>query len=663
MKLRAKIALMITIPVAAGLIALTAIVGSIVARDVKSLSLGMSEEIVKARAAEIGRWAQVYLAIVKRNSKTAEFQSGDLNVILPYMLSRQKQLDEGQVDESYMTTAGIYHNSNGASGNISDRAYFKAIMSGAVETFVSDGLVSKATGQLLATFTTAVKSPQGAIIGLSSTSVGLDTISKIAASVQIGEAYGLIIDGTMTVIAHPNKDFVMKLNLAEPEKLGFKGLEGGIQLMKEGAPGSRLYLDDKGVSKYLVFAPVPNTKWTMAISVPEAQVNSSAMKIVTVLVISTLAILSILILLILWTVNRVVQPIVRLSGMALQMSQGHLDFNREEYARFIETSKGKDEIADTTRAMATLVESMTDIVRTIAVSSKEVEKGASAISETSQALSQGSTEQAASAEEVSATVEEISATVKHSSDNANTTAEISKRAMADAQDGADAVMQSVTAMKAIAAKIDIIEEIARQTNLLALNAAIEAARAGDAGRGFAVVAGEVRKLAERSQTAATEIVQIAGNTVKKAEEAGAKIATFLPDVKRTAELVEEISAASREQSTGIDQIVSAVTQLDQVIQSNASSSEEMATMAEELSAQSQSLRDAVGFFKLGDGGKGGSAAEKKPEAEKKPKRTGPLPAAKPRPVSAAKPPAAPAAKQTLGIVPAPSSDDSDFEEF
>jgi methyl-accepting chemotaxis protein len=175
---------------------------------------------------------------------------------------------------------------------------------------------------------------------------------------------------------------------------------------------------------------------------------------------------------------------------------------------------------------------------------------------------------------------------------------MARKAAGDANAGAEAVSKAVVAMKDIAAKINIIEEIARQTNLLALNAAIEAARAGEAGKGFAVVASEVRKLAERSQTAAGEILSLSKTSVEVAEEAGRSILQVAPDISKTADLVAEISAASREQSVGVDQIARAVTQLDTVIQQNASASEEMASMAEELSSQAEQLSEAIAYFKI-----------------------------------------------------------------
>jgi methyl-accepting chemotaxis protein len=226
----------------------------------------------------------------------------------------------------------------------------------------------------------------------------------------------------------------------------------------------------------------------------------------------------------------------------------------------------------------------------------QVTEGNQEISSTAQEMSQGATEQASSAEEVSASVEEIAATIKQNTDNSLATEKISSRAAQDADEGSKAVINSVAAMNDIASKIGIIDEIARQTNLLALNAAIEAARAGDAGRGFAVVASEVRKLAERSQKAAGEITELSKTTVATTTKAGDAIQKIVPDIKHTAELVQEIAAASREQSAGAEQIGKAIAQLDTVIQQNASAREEMASMAEELYAQSERLSEAMKFF-------------------------------------------------------------------
>jgi methyl-accepting chemotaxis protein len=195
-------------------------------------------------------------------------------------------------------------------------------------------------------------------------------------------------------------------------------------------------------------------------------------------------------------------------------------------------------------------------------------------------------------------MEQMAANIRQNADNAMQTEKIAIKSAQDAKEGGQAVSQTVSAMKEIAGKISIIEEIARQTNLLALNAAIEAARAGEHGKGFAVVAAEVRKLAERSQHAAAEISQLSGSSVDVAEKAGAMLTRMVPDIQRTAELVQEIAAASKEQDTGAEQVNKAIQQLDQVIQQNASASEEMASTAEELSSQAEQLQQTIAFFKV-----------------------------------------------------------------
>ncbi len=230
-----------------------------------------------------------------------------------------------------------------------------------------------------------------------------------------------------------------------------------------------------------------------------------------------------------------------------------------------------------------------------------VSSGSEEMSSAIQQLSSGANEQAASAEEVSSSMEQMAANIKQNADNASQTEKIARQSSVDAQASGDAVNRAVQAMQTIAEKIAFVQEIARQTDLLALNAAVEAARAGEHGKGFAVVASEVRKLAERSQTAAAEIGSLSGQTVSAAREAGQMLAKLVPDIKKTAELVEEISAACREQDIGASQVNQAIQQLDKVIQQNAGAAEEMSATSEALSGQADRLQTSIGFFRIGDG--------------------------------------------------------------
>ncbi|AYG95398.1 HAMP domain-containing protein [Brevundimonas naejangsanensis] len=257
----------------------------------------------------------------------------------------------------------------------------------------------------------------------------------------------------------------------------------------------------------------------------------------------------------------------------------------------------RDEIGDMLGHVNAMIERLRGIVSDALSAADNVSSGSQELSSTSEQMSQGATEQAAAAEQASASMEEMAANIKQTADNAAQTEKISRQSSRDAEVSGEAVNRAVDAMRTIADKIGIVQEIARQTDLLALNAAVEAARAGEHGKGFAVVASEVRKLAERSQTAAAEISAVSGDTVKAAQEAGEMLQRLVPDIRKTAELVSEISAACREQDIGASQINEAIQQLDKVTQQNAGASEEMSATSEELAAQAEELQTSIAFFR------------------------------------------------------------------
>lgn len=328
------------------------------------------------------------------------------------------------------------------------------------------------------------------------------------------------------------------------------------------------------------------------LSSPLAELDAAKQRIVLKIALIAGGVFLVGLLLFVGTMRRFIINPVRLMAEKLGlMADGNLDVTVGVHSR--------DEVGQMGTALNQMASKLREVIGKVSEAAMQVSTGSSEIADAAQTLSQGAVEQAASIEETSSAMEEMTSSIQQNTDNANTTQSISQKAARDAEDGGQAVGKAVHAMKEIASKIGIIEEIARQTNLLALNAAIEAARAGEHGKGFAVVAAEVRKLAERSQLAAGEISQLSASSVDIAERAGGIITKLVPDIQKTAVLIQEINTSSLEQSQGAIQINQAIQQLDQVIQQNAGASEQMAATADELSGQSGQMNEAIAFFNLG----------------------------------------------------------------
>ncbi len=296
----------------------------------------------------------------------------------------------------------------------------------------------------------------------------------------------------------------------------------------------------------------------------------------------------------------VVRPLRELSGLAEQIAGGRLGARIE--------ARSRDETGQLCATMGTMAAKIGSVVSDVQETSRALTSESGQIASSATQMSQGASTQAESAAAVSASIEQMAATIEQNAENARRTEKLAAKAAADASDGRKSVSNAVTAMRQITTKISVIEEIARQTNLLALNAAIEAARAGEKGKGFSVVAGEVRKLAERSGAAAAEIGEISSTSVEVAEWAGEMLDKLVPDIQKTAEMVQEISAASGEQAEGASQISRSIQTLNEVVQQNAGAAEELSSSSQELAAQAEYLQQAISYFSLDPGAQAENAS-------------------------------------------------------
>jgi methyl-accepting chemotaxis protein len=500
---------------------------------------------------------------------------------------------------------------------LADTEYFRAAMQG--RPAYSEAAPSKTSGQPIIVIAVPVNDGQrttGVLAGVISLGKYADVfISSI--KVQ-SSGYVFLFDKRGLVLTHPAKENILKLDLGQ--------FDWGRELMR--VPEGQVHYEFEGVSKITAFSASRKLGLSACATIPQAELVGPVRRVALANITIGGLVLLCAVGIILWVVRRmIVRPLATLASGLERIATGDTTTRiaiatRDEIGVLAGTANRMTESLDAKALLAhrigegdlsqevrldsaqdtlglafqKMVTNLRDVVANVRSAAENVGTGSGQLSGAAQNIAAGSSSQAASVEEVSASMEQSSASIAQNTASARRTETIASRVATDTTTAGRSVAQTLHAMKDIAGRIAVIEEIARQTDLLALNAAIEAARAGEHGKGFAVVASEVRKLAERSRNAAAEIGRLSGSSVAVAEQAGDMIDQLIPRIRETAQLVQEIAAASEEQNTGAAQVTQAVQALDKVIQQNATAAEQMASASEELSRQAVQLQSAIAFF-------------------------------------------------------------------